>query len=103
MMYTKQMQTGKSKIKTKSVAVKTNKKLLQLQLNYNITHCELCSTTAITNAHRHKRVWYKNRSELLWDYNQVLFLCMTHHQWLDDRSQTSESEKEKIFIRLRGN
>lgn len=103
MSYSKQQQLGKSKPSQQSVNTKTNRKLLQLQIEHDITHCEQCSAQAVSNAHRHNRDWYKGKeSELLWDYTQVVFLCMLHHQLLDDRSQTSEEEKEAVFITLRG-
>ena len=102
-MYSKAEQLGKKKPKRTSINAKANRELLKLQVKMGITHCELCSTQAITNAHRHKRNWYKGKPDkLLWDKKQVIFICTEHHQKLDDRSKTTEEEKEKIFIKLRG-
>jgi len=101
-MYSKIQQIGKKKQTRASINKSVNKKLRQLQIDKDIRHCELCSTQAISNAHRYPRRWYYGNEELLSDYTQVLFICLQDHARLDDRSQTTEEEKEKIFVRLRG-
>jgi 5-methylcytosine-specific restriction endonuclease McrA len=81
---------------------KANKKLKELKNEMDIRHCELCSTQAVTNAHRHKRVYYSgDKRHLLWSRDHVLFLCTACHQRMDDRSKTTEEEKEELFESLR--
>jgi hypothetical protein len=105
MKYDKKNQLSRKKrLTTTQLNCKANRKLKQLKIDKDIRGCELCSTQATTNAHRHPRDWYKGKDpSLLWSYNQVLFLCVKCHQKLDDRSQTSEKQKEQIFNRLRNN
>lgn len=100
-MYLKSQQIKKKSKSRTQVNKEANKKLLQLQIDKDIRHCELCSTMAISNAHRHPRVWYRKQDNLLWSYDQVIFICIRCHQKLDDRSKTTEQQKESIFNRLR--
>lgn len=56
-------------------------------------------------AHRHPRSWYyrKDKDEearLLGSRDQVLLSCQHCHMILDDRSKTTEAEKESIFESL---
>ncbi len=101
-MYLKSQQMGKKKKTRTQINKIANKKLLELQIEKDIRHCELCSTQAISNAHRHPRNWYRSHEDRsLWDFKQVLFLCIKCHKNMDDRSKTTENEKEVIFNRLR--
>lgn len=62
--------------------------------------CENCgSTFGLSFAHRHKRIWYLHKPELLSDINQVLILCVFPcHYFLDGKPL----ELEQLFIKLRG-
>lgn len=51
----------------------------------------------LTNAHRHKRAWYKGDVELLSDYKQVIRACVNCH----DKIEFDEDLTEEMFIRLR--
>lgn len=103
MKYGKLGQLGKKKKTRTQVNRLANQKLEQLKIEKDIRHCEFCPTQAVTNAHRHPRVWYYDKPfKVMYSWEQVLFLCMTHHTKMDDRSKTTEEEKEEIFINLRG-
>lgn len=69
----------------------------------NITTCEVhgrkCSSYLyLTPMHRHKRIDYKRRPELLWSLNQVVLACQNCHSELEP----SREQTEAIFIKLRG-
>lgn len=97
-MYSKQKQLGKKKKSRTAINRIANKKLAQMQIDHDIRHCELCSTTAITNAHKHKRVWYYDKPEsTLWDYNQVVWVCMEHH----NKMESDKKYTEQVFKELR--
>lgn len=72
-----------------------------------IVSCEKCrSDYALSFAHRHSRSWYYRRDKeeehrLLGSMDQVLLLCGACHARMDDRSLTTEEEKESIFDRIR--
>jgi hypothetical protein len=100
-MYSKKAQLGKNKPTRAQVNKKANRELEKLRIKKDIRHCELCPTLAISNAHRHPRVWYRNQDKLLWDFKQVIFICIECHTKMDNRSKTSEAGKEAIFNRLR--
>jgi hypothetical protein len=101
--YSKADQLGKTKPTKTQINVSANVKLKKLFTEKGITKCELTgSKFALTYAHRHPRVWYYSQPELLYAFEQVLLLNQDAHQKMDDRSQTTEAEKEEIFIRLRG-
>lgn len=103
MQYSKKSQAGKKKLTRTQINQKANKKLAQMQIDKDIRHCELCSTTAVSNAHRFSRVWFHDKPDYyLWDYSNILFLCIKCHTKIDDRSKIKEEEKEQIFIKLRG-
>lgn len=77
----------------------SNEKLKELFIENDITSCEICGLTyGLTFAHRHKRVWYRSRPELLSDANQVLLLCLECHQKIEYNKKLTE----ETFIRLRG-
>lgn len=79
---------------------KANKKLKEMFISKEITWCELCgNNNFLTFAHRHKRDWYKGKSEnLLYSYNQVLLLCIHCHQDIEyDKTKTIN-----VFLNLRG-
>jgi len=84
---------------------RANKILARLWFDKEIDYCEqylphnCVSFMGLTNAHRHKRDWYKGKSEeLLYSYNQVARLCINGHDLIEyDKELTSE-----VFIKLRG-
>ena len=84
---------------------KANKKLAQMWFDKEIDYCELyiphdCNGWMIlTNAHRHKRDWYKGKApELLYSYNQVALICSNGHTLIEyDKELT-----EEVFLKLRG-
>lgn len=49
-------------------------------------------------AHRHKRVWYRGKEELLGDYNQVLLLGQHYHDDIEHNKELTE----RWFTELRG-
>lgn len=68
----------------------------------SLNSCELCGDTfGLAPAHRNPRRFYNNETELS-DYNQFLALCIECHTRMDDRSITTEFQKEDIFNLLRG-
>ena len=70
--------------------------------DYGITRCELCgSDYALTFAHKERREWYRSAPSLLSDFKHAILLCQSCHSVLDDRSKTTEKEKNNIFGRLR--
>ena len=79
-----------------------NRMLAKLWIEKDIRWCEYplphdCSQ-GLTNAHRHKRVWYRSRPALLWDFGQVIRICLAGHQLMEhDRELT-----EAVFANLRG-
>lgn len=52
----------------------------------------------LTPAHRHNRVAYKKKPEMLWSYSQVIVACVKCHEWID----ANKKRKEEIFQKLRG-
>lgn len=49
-------------------------------------------------AHRHNRVWYRSRKDLLSSYNQTLVACNECHNILDKKKDF----REEVFQLLRG-
>lgn len=77
------------------------KKIAEIAKDYDLDRCELCgSTFGIAPAHRYSRMYYSSAKELS-DFNEWIVLCQPHHQKMDDRSLTTEEEKEAIFFKLR--
>lgn len=52
----------------------------------------------LTNAHRHKRSWYKGDVELLSDRKQVIKGCVNCHDAIEHNKELTE----EIFTKLRG-
>lgn len=79
-----------------------NKKLKQEYLRRGITTCEAklngCMRDfGLSFHHRHKRHWYRDKPELLSDFNQTILVCANCHHLLEtDRKLT-----EEIFNKLR--
>lgn len=76
-----------------------NEKLFKLWLVKNIQKCERCGTSFnLTNSHRHKRKWYYDKpDELLWDFNQVIRLCLKCHMEIEYNADKTD----KLFKILR--
>ena len=55
-------------------------------------------TWTLQNVHRHKRVWYRDRPELLHHRKQVARGCQNCH----DKMEPSPELTEEVFNRLRG-
>lgn len=84
------------------VIVNNNNILREIFLDKDILSCELmldgCLGTAFTAfAHRHKRVWYKRKPELLVDFNQVILACQNCH----DKIEHNKELTEEMFNKLR--
>lgn len=76
-----------------------NAKLARMWKKLGINACEHCGYTfALTNAHRHKRIWYRAYPELLADYKQVIRLCVTCHEHIEYNAKLTE----QLFNALRG-
>jgi hypothetical protein len=78
-------------------------KLKRIYVEKDITVCELkfenCwRDNGLSWAHRHKRIFYKSRPELLEDFNQTILACIECHQKIE---RSRELTKE-MFIKLRG-
>ena len=82
-----------------------NIKLNKLWIEKDIRWCELtiphdCNQfLGLTNAHRHKRLWYRGKDEsLLWSFNQVIRSCVNGHSLIEYDSEKTEA----VFNELRG-
>lgn len=73
-----------------------------------IDYCEACEIDpdprckgfALGFAHRHKRIYYKNKNneDLLGDFKQVALLG----QWCHQKIEHDREKTEKLFMKLRG-
>lgn len=89
---------------------KANIKIAEMWEERDIQYCEVCPILfemgllkkpclhASSNAHRHGRIWYRGRPELLYNYKQVVRACIYSHSQLDAKP----SLREEVFIKLRG-
>ncbi len=89
---------------------KANKKIAQMWLDMGIHFCEICTILADMGllkwqclqsnspCHRHGRVDYRTKSEMLYNYNQVVRGCVLAHEYIDRHTNI----REKVFIKLRG-
>jgi len=81
-----------------------NKMLNKLWIEKDVRWCELpipheCSQgMGLTNCHRHKRIFYRSKQALLWNYNQVIRICMAGHEMIEYNRQLSD----QVFSELRG-
>ena len=69
----------------------------------HITYCEARIDACLggmflTNAHRHKRSWYKGDVDLLSDYKQVIRICVSCHEIIEHNKELTE----ETFMELRG-
>jgi 5-methylcytosine-specific restriction endonuclease McrA len=102
MTYSKQQQLAKPKKLTRTqLNKKANRELEKLWIDKDITVCEVsgCTNMNLTNAHRHKRVWYRGKPDhLLWDYEQVARICSNCHQKLEKDKTATEALFNKIRV-----
>jgi ABC-type transporter Mla MlaB component len=82
--------------------IKALRELTKVWETKSIQYCEVmilheCSWD-LTNCHRHKRVWYRGKPELLWDFNQVIRVCSAAHNLLEYNRELCE----EVFVNLRG-
>ena len=79
-----------------------NKKLKILYSDLDLPACEIqkskCWHQFQGFAHRHKRIWYRSRPELLSSKNQTLKGCNQCHSEIEH----DPVETERLFIKLRG-
>lgn len=85
------------------INIDANEKLKYIFEQKDIRSCELrhpgCTCQyALTFAHRHKRIWYRSRPEMLSDFNQVLLLCQHCHAYIEYSPYLTHD----AFMRLRG-
>lgn len=80
--------------------LKANQKIKELGLpDYCEMRLEGClGNWPMTNAHRHKRSWYKGDVELLSDYKQVVRACTICH----GKTEHDRELNDEVFDRLRG-
>lgn len=86
--------------KTGRANLAANKKIRELELP---SYCEMklegChGGLFLTNAHRHKRAWYKGDVALLSNYKQVVRACVGCH----DTTEHNRELNDQVFLRLRG-
>ncbi len=84
------------------INIEANRKLKEIYEDKGITRCELgfqgCARdNFLSFAHRHKREWYRNKPELLSDFNQTILSCITCHEIIE----ISKGLTEKVFNHLR--
>ena len=89
---------------------KANRKIARMWLDKGIDFCEACAVLdemgllgwqclqASSNSHRHGRVWYRGKPELLWNIKQVIRACMKAHDFIDNNPVI----REEVFEILRG-
>ena len=80
--------------------LEANKRIKELELpeycEVQLSECKM--GMFLTNAHRHKRAWYKGDVELLSDKKQVIRACVSCHEKIEFDAELTE----KIFMNLRG-
>jgi len=81
--------------------IDANRKIKRMFLEKGITFCELklegCMNWPLQIAHRHKRVYYKDKPELLYDFGEVALACQLCHSKIEgDRELT-----EEVFNKIR--
>lgn len=84
------------------ININANKKLKIIYSKLDLPPCEIqrshCWNQFQGFAHRHKRIWYRGREELLASFNQTLKSCNQCHMEIEhDREET-----ERLFMKLRG-
>ena len=87
--------------------IAANRKLKEIYAEKGITTCELRFPGCLGNqmlsfCHKERREAYRGNLERLGAFEETLLGDIHCHQILDDRSKTTEEEKNNIFKRLRG-
>lgn len=85
------------------INTKANRELKKLYEATDIRSCELrlCGCTGnymLSYAHRHKRIFYYSKPELLWDFKQSVLACQNCHQIIEKNKNLTE----EVFLKLRG-
>ena len=86
------------------INIDANKKIRARFKREGITRCEIgldsqCTGALFTGiAHRHKRSWYYNKTELLSDFNQTILACSHCHGKIEGNRKLTE----EVFQALRG-
>jgi len=81
------------------INIEANQILKDLFTEKEIFTCELChSPFFVSFHHRHKRMWYRSKPELLHEFNQVILVCAEDH---DELERDKEYSKD-VFMKLRG-
>jgi len=80
---------------------KANKKLKELFFDKDITTCEIGLEGCLNHsflgfAHRHKRIWYYNKPEKLWDFNEVCLACVSCHLKLENNKELTKITFAKL-------
>lgn len=70
------------------------------QLTRCLLRFDVCTGEANDPAHRHPRVWYRRKPELLYDKKQWIEACRSCHYHLDN--VLSAEESENVFMKIRG-
>ena len=83
------------------INAKANRKLKELLLNDHPITCEVrlegCWISAVTFAHRHKRIWYYDKlDEMLWDRNQVILACPKCHERIEHDQELTKETFERL-------
>lgn len=86
------------------INAQANRKLRKLyESQMDSLRCEVLRSKCTGNmflgfAHRHKRIWYRSRPELLASMNQTVIACTNCHMELEaDKELTAQ-----VFMKLRG-
>ena len=84
------------------ININANRKLKELYNDLGITYCEIglpgCDNFFLQFAHRHKRIYYRSRPELLSEHNQTVLACCHCHSVIEKDKKLTE----EVFMRLRG-
>lgn len=88
--------------KVGKINIQANKRLRKIFEEKGITSCEVRYPGCLGNqflqfAHKHKRVWYRDKPELLSDFNEVVLACQSCHAIIE----RSRLLTEKVFSRCR--
>jgi hypothetical protein len=88
--------------KQTKINIEANRILKEKYQERGITSCELkfegCfKSNWLSFAHKHKRIYYCNKPELLSDFNETILACVPCHQKIEDNKLLTE----KMFKCLR--
>jgi hypothetical protein len=88
------------------INLEANKTLKWIYNDYGITRCELgfpgcLGDYMLSFCHKERRDAYRGNFERLGAFDETLLGCQNCHSILDDRSKTTEKEKNAIFNKLR--